>query len=81
MIWFWIIFAILVLVVLYIFARPENVYDGARGGYVVVNTLMGYPCLEGRMFRTARGAERAMNKLAKNNIFNLPGTFVVMRAL
>ena len=76
MLWIVAILAFIILIALYIFARPANIYDGDRG-FVIYNTLMGYPCMEGRVFRTQKQAEKAMAKLAANNVFSFPGVFEV----
>lgn len=67
---------------MYVFSRPSTIEDeNAKGRYVIMNTLMGYPCYEGRTFLTKRGALRAYRKLHVHPLLAFPGMYEIRKVL
>lgn len=66
MVYFWFAVLTLILTVVWVWCRRETIYDKRRRGFVVVNRMMGHPAFDGRIFYTARGAERYLRRSINN---------------
>lgn len=63
---FWVLFSLLIVVVLFLSARPKTIHDakGPSGKrFVVVNNLTGNYCFDGQLFRTEKAALRKLSKI------------------
>lgn len=67
MVYFWFAVLTFIATIVWVWCRHETIYDKRRSGYIIVNRMMGNPCFEGRIFYTARGAERYLRRRLKRD--------------